>query len=198
MSMSPYLRSASAALVAAFAFGLVAPDAHAQGTTVTVTSTFSGTFATTHMDTNGDGLRSARQSVTASGPLGISTIEGLNEFAIAGPGTCANGNPGQLFTFLTAATGAPASLVQRSADTGDLLILAQDSGSVCLDLVQNILFAEATGRITGGTGILTGATGTFTLTSQAQFLFFNLIDAFGPQTGTLTETITLPAPIPAP
>jgi len=191
MSNSKYLRSAVAALGTVAVIGFAAPSAHAQGTTVTITSTFSGTFSSTHMDTNGDGLRATSQNVRLLGPLGASTLDGINEFAITGPGTCASGNPGTLFSFLSG-PAAPSSLVQRAETNGDLLFYNQMSGSACFDSVTGILSAQASGVIVDGTGALKGAKGTFTLTSNATFLFFNLVDAFGPQSGTFTQTVTLP------
>jgi hypothetical protein len=185
--MSTLRSAAAAALVSLFAF---AGTAHAQGTT-TVTSPFSGTFSTAHFDTNLDGVRVSRQLIRATAPDGTgSTLEGLNEFALRGPGTCPNGAAGTTVAFLPG-PNAPASIIQ-TFDNGDQLILAQTSGTACLDLASSTLFAQVGGTIVRGTGSLQGATGTFMILSTAQFLFFNLVDAFGPQSGTITQTITLP------
>jgi len=190
MIQSKILCSAAAALGTTIALAIAAPTAHAQ-TTIPSTGTFSGTFISTQIDSNADGLNALKQNVRLlTGALGASTIDGLNEFSVAGPGICPTGNPGTLFTQLVAP--APAGLVQRFDQTGDLLIMTQTSGSACLDGTTGVLLTQAAGVIAGGSGSLAGATGTFNLTGQATFLFFDLVDAFGPQTGTLDQTIVLP------
>ena len=74
----------------------------------------------------------------------------------------------------------------------DLLYLIETSVSVCFDAVTGQAFADAAGNIVGGTGRLTGATGTFRQITVGSSLFFDGVNGFGPQTGTLEETIILP------
>ena len=178
---------ATALLAATVAFGLAAP-AQAQ----TFSSSYSGTFESTHMDTNADGLNAAKQSIRVlAGPLGPSTIDGLNELAITGAATCPNGNPGAQFTSVIG-PASPSAFVQRFENTGDLLLLSMTSGGACFDTVTGTLFLQAAGVITGGTGALTGATGTFSVSGQGLFQFFDGANAFGPQAGTATANIVLP------
>jgi hypothetical protein len=183
------LRSINAVVVGFIAaLGFAAGSAHAQ----TINSAFSGTFSSSHIDSNSDGMNAAVQNVRiVTSPMGPSVIEALNEFAMAGPGTCRNGAAGLRFTQVISAT-APASGVQRFERNGDLLYLTLTAGTACLDLLSRTLFTEASGRITGGTGTLAGATGTFRLTGEGSFLYFTPTDAFGGVRGTIDATLVLP------
>jgi len=176
------------ALLATLAFGFAASSAQAQ----TITSSYSGTFESTAIDSNADGLSASRQSIRLlDGPMGPSTMEGINELAITGQGACPNGNLGIQFTMVSS-PATPAALVQRFERSGDLLFLNFTSGSACFDGTTSILFLSATGTIGGGTGALAGATGSITVAGQGTFLFFDGRDAFGPQAGTVTSNIVLP------
>jgi len=185
-------RSAAAVFAMLSALGF-ATSAQAQGTTLNVSSTFSGTFGSSHMDTNGDGQTANTQRIvleTAS-PLGRSTLEALDESVIAGEGVCENGAPGLLFVQLVT-PNTPAAFIQRFNQSGDLLYMTETAGTGCFDPMTNQVFFQASGTIDGGTGRFARASGSFSMRGTGQFLFFNNIDTFGGQEGTFEQTIILP------
>src|SRR5712691_6549105 len=93
---------------------------------------FSGTFVSTEINTNGDTQKAGFNSVGVKGTLGSSTIQGVNEFVFSGPATCPNGNAGFGFTLLRPLlSAAPAQFVQRFESTGDLIFSEETSGTIC-------------------------------------------------------------------
>jgi len=183
------VRSAAAVLATTIALGFAASSAQAQ--TINASSTFSGTFGSSHIDTNRDGLSANTQVIgLLGGPFGRSTIEALDESVPAGEGICANGNPGVLFSLLIA-DGAPGSFIQRFEQSGDLLYMTETAGIGCAD-ANGALSFEASGTINGGTGRFSRATGTFKMRGTGNFLFADESDSFGGQQGTFDQTIILP------
>jgi len=155
---------------------------------------FSGTFASTQTDTNGDGQKAAFNSIGAKGTLGDSTIQGVDEFVFSGPATCPNGNAGFELTLLRSLNpAAPSNFVQRFESTGDLIFSEQTSGTICFDPVTLIQFFSVTIQITGGTGRFEGVTGTGENSGTAKTLFEDGAgNFFGELSGTYTETIITP------
>jgi len=191
MSKQTYFGSTKAVLGALMLIGFTATGARAQDVPA-VGQPLSGTFETTSVDTNADGIRAFRQSLRVIDEVaGDSTIEGITEFSQGVRATCPSGNRGTRLTLLATPT-APAALVQRFDNTGDLLTMTVTSASACQDLTLGKVFLEAAGNIVGGTGALTGATGTFRVTGEGSLLFLTINDLFGAQLGTLEQTIVLP------
>jgi len=196
MNKQTYFSSARAMFGALVVMGATATTAQAQDVPTPTGLPLSGTFETTSIDTNADGIKAFRQSVRVINEVsGDFTIDGITEFTQGVRATCPSGNPGLRLTLL-ATPGAPAALVQRFDNTGDLLSLAVTSASACQDLMPNNslgkLSLEASGNIAGGTGALAGATGTFRLTGEGSILFLTITDLFGAQQGSFEQTIVLP------
>jgi len=196
MKMQTYFRSMNAVVVALAVSGVMATGAQAQDMPAPAGLPFSGTFETSAVDTNADGIKAFRQSVRVIDAVaGDSSIEGLTEFSQGVPATCPSGNRGLRLTLLATPT-APAALVQRFDNTGDLLSLTVTAGSACQELrpgnALGRLFLQASGNIVGGTGALAGATGTFSVSAEGSLSFLTINDLFGSQVGTLQQTIVLP------
>jgi hypothetical protein len=129
----------------------------------------SGTYVNTQTDTDGVGAKASLNSLGAKGTLGVSTIQGVNEFVLSGSATCPNGNAGDEYTLLRSLNpAAPANFLQWFESTGDLIFFEQTSGTLCFDPATSIQFFSATTKITGGAGRFEGATGTGEVSGTAK------------------------------
>jgi hypothetical protein len=173
---------------------LILGSPQADGRTTPSTISFSGTFVSTQIDTNGDGQKATFQSMGTKGTGGSGTIQGVNEIVFSGPTTCPNGNAGFGFTLLRQLNpAAPAQFVSRVNSTGDLIFSEQTTVTLCFDPVTSISFFSTTNNITGGTGGFEGATGTSECEGTTKTLFDDGAgNQFGEQSGTCTATITTP------
>jgi hypothetical protein len=158
-----------------------------------VKGTFSGTFTSTQINTDGIGFKAGLNTIGTKGTLGSGTSQGIDEIAFSGPATCPNGNAGFGFTLLPSPPGSAWSVVGRIDSTGDLLFSEYTSLTLCFDPTAGIQFFHGTESITGGTGRFVGATGTSEFSGTAKTLFEDAAgNFFGEQSGTYTATIITP------
>ena len=149
---------------------------------------YSGSATSTHVDSNGDGIRAGFGNVTGKSNLGLYTSQGVGEAVVAGPSTCPNGNPGVTLTLIPG-TGHSVSWFEKARD---LVFSEVVSETVCYDPITRTQFKSGTAKITGGTGRFAGASGETRFEGMQWPLYVDPAgNGFAAQTGTSTGTIVL-------
>jgi hypothetical protein len=152
------------------------------------TQEFSGGFISTHIDTNGDGVK-ARFGVAAgkSGQLGTILFEIVTELLpLSSATTCPTGNLESEFV-------GGHGIIRENKKGSLLFIEGGPGGNYCLDPATNTFTFSGSGDITGGTGEFEGATGSFEIEGTGTILVSDPTDnEFGSQVGKLTGTIISP------
>ena len=94
------------------------------------------------------------------------------------------------------ATGTPWTVVLRFRSKGELLTLAYNSSSFCVDFTTLRGEGEETLVVIGGTGRFANATGTGVFRTSFQVLTgFDAFNAFGQQSGEINISVNLQYPL---
>jgi hypothetical protein len=154
-----------------------------------IDGSFAGTFLTTRIDLNNDGILAGWSTAVVKGTLGESTNQGVVErVPVASPGVCSAGQ----VEFALVAGKAVGTLLK----TRDQVFSQLTSSTFCFDPATGNFSGHDTGIITGGTGEFEGATGSFEQSFTGSTLLADPDPAsrqsFGPFTGEFSGTITLP------
>jgi hypothetical protein len=177
------------------AMGLVMTVALSQaaGFDIPYKGTISGSFISTEIDAiPGDGVKAILGlfAVTTRN-LGQVTAQALVEdvLATSPSGLCPPGTDQELALGIVRA-------VHRFAN-GDLLFLKLLARTACIDFQTLTALAFEKGEFTGGTGRFAQATGSFTATSTGEIFVADPAGrVFGPFSGKINGTISLPTPVP--
>jgi hypothetical protein len=160
----------------------------AQESQIQFSESYSGSFVSTSIDTNNDGVPANLGTFEGTSMIGTVTtqvtIQSLNEFQSSESVTCPNGNVG--FTLVQG------HFVKRIAN-GDLLLGTWESGTSCFDPTTSTSKTTQKGKFIGGTGQFANATGPVEIDYTSTFLANTKKDgfAFGGTTGTGTGTIII-------
>ena len=147
---------------------------------------FSGSFISTQIDTNGDGATANLGQVVLNSNLGPATSQVVAEFSFVSPALCTSGNAGFEFE-LVMGKG-----FHRFHD-GDLLFFEYSSGTLCFDPLLNSSSLHITANAIGGTGKYIDATGPAEIRGTSTLLISNPAGgSFGAQSGEFTGTIIIP------
>lgn len=155
--------------------------------------TFSGSYISTEVDTDGNGEKGSVVTLRGTSTLGSFSEQAVVESNFTGgtDTTCPSGNPGREYS-MAPGTG---HFVNRF-DNGDLLWGEIPSETFCYDAVTTMYSFIGQFVVTGGTGKYQGATGSGTFNGTAKHLFLYPADTtgryFGEETGTFDGTVTLP------
>jgi len=152
------------------------------------TQKFSGSFLTTQIDTNGDGVK-ARFGLAAgkSSDLGTILFQIVTELSpLSSATTCPTGNLESEFV-------GGHGIIRENKKGSLLFIEAGPGGQYCLDPTTDTFTFSGSGSITGGTGEFEGATGSIEVEGSGTIMVSDPADnEFGSQVGQVTGTLNVP------
>lgn len=145
-----------------------------------------GTFASSTLDRNQDGVPASLS--TFSGMSNLGKVEGSSSFEVTPFGPPVRCEPHELEAALVGTRD-----VRRFPDHGDMLFVEVSDLLLCLNPSTGIFRLSSAGHFIGGTGRHTGATGDFTASFTGTILVSDSRGAiFGAFSGGVTGTIHRP------